>query len=341
MNSYPSIYNLGHRAVRDLLTVPHYVEEKIDGSQFSFGVYHALSPIEELARGDAPLELRVRSKGAEMIVDAPEKMFTKAVESVKERQHLLNIGWTYRAEYLRVPKHNTLAYDRTPTGHLILFDVQTEKSEWLPYETKLTEAARIGLECVPLLFENRAPSVEPTTLERFREIIDTTTSVLGGQKIEGIVIKQRGPDYLYGTDKKELLGKFVSEQFKEAHKSEWKKTSPASGDILVQLGKQYCHPGRWLKAVQHLREAGTLTDSPKDIGALLIEVQKDLGKECKEEIMRALWKWANPHVMRAATRGLPEWYKEQLLKQQFDTDPGPEPSDGRTAETIAAIVAGE
>lgn len=37
-HSYPSIYNLGHRYIADLLTVPVIVEEKIDGSQFSFGL---------------------------------------------------------------------------------------------------------------------------------------------------------------------------------------------------------------------------------------------------------------------------------------------------------------
>jgi ATP-dependent RNA circularization protein (DNA/RNA ligase family) len=36
--SYPSIYALGHRAIRELFDGPVVVEEKIDGSQFSFGV---------------------------------------------------------------------------------------------------------------------------------------------------------------------------------------------------------------------------------------------------------------------------------------------------------------
>ena len=38
LHSYPSIFNLGHRAVAGLLGGPVIVEEKIDGSQFSFGV---------------------------------------------------------------------------------------------------------------------------------------------------------------------------------------------------------------------------------------------------------------------------------------------------------------
>src|SRR5258708_719881 len=255
-HSYPSIYNLGHRAVKDLLTVPHYVEEKIDGSQFSFGLIDQPD-----ANGENyKLELKIRSKGAVMVTDAPEKMFSLAAASVKERQHLLHPGWTYRAEYLRVPGHNTLVYDRVPNGNLIVFDVSTGEEEYLGPEEKATEAERIGLECVPVLATN------VTGLDQLRGIIDNTVSMLGGQKVEGIVVKQLGPDYLYGQDKKALIGKFVSERFKEAHVGAWKEKNPMSGDILIQLGKKYCTEARWMKAIQHMREAGTLTDSPKDIG---------------------------------------------------------------------------
>lgn len=40
-NSYPQIYALGHRYLEDLLKDPVLVEEKIDGSQFSFGRFPA------------------------------------------------------------------------------------------------------------------------------------------------------------------------------------------------------------------------------------------------------------------------------------------------------------
>ena len=36
--SYPKVYNLGHKAITDLLLDPIIVEEKVDGSQFSFGM---------------------------------------------------------------------------------------------------------------------------------------------------------------------------------------------------------------------------------------------------------------------------------------------------------------
>ena len=62
-HTYPKVYAMGHAAIRDLLRDDVVVEEKIDGSQFSFGVF--VNPITELR------ELKVRSKGAGMIADSP------------------------------------------------------------------------------------------------------------------------------------------------------------------------------------------------------------------------------------------------------------------------------
>jgi len=42
LNSYPSIYNLGHHAIATLLDAPVLVEEKVDGSQFSFEAFRDL-----------------------------------------------------------------------------------------------------------------------------------------------------------------------------------------------------------------------------------------------------------------------------------------------------------
>lgn len=297
-HSYPSIYNLGHRAITDLFSVPVNIEEKVDGSQFSFGV-------------DEEGELHVRSKGAVMIVGAPEKMFQCAVDVVKELKPLLRPGWTYRAEYLQKPKHNSLAYDRIPEKHLILFDVNTGEESYLPFMQKFHEAKRLGLECVALL-----GSGQPT-LADLRQVIDNTPSVLGGQKIEGVVIKPQEYN-LFGQDKKVLMGKFVSERFKEIHAGEWKKTNPTRGDIVDSIVEAFKTDARWHKAVQHLREAGKLDNSPKDIGALIKEVQSDIQKECVDEVKERLYKFAMPIILRRVTGGLPEWYKEQLMKLQFE-----------------------
>jgi RNA ligase-like protein len=297
--SYPQIFNLGHRAVRDLLTVEVNVEEKVDGSQFSFcRTYDD--------------ELLVRSKGATMYVDAPEKMFSKIVEYVKSIKDKLVPGWTYRGEYLQKPKHNALCYERIPTNNFILFDINTADQEFAPYSVKHFEASRLGFETVPLLYSGKIDNIEA-----FREFLDNI-SILGGQKIEGVVIKPKEYN-LYGPDKKVLFGKFVSEAFKEVHKASWGESNPKQNDILEILGNNYRNQARWNKAIMHLKEAGKIEDSPKDIGFLIKEIPADIKKECEEEIKEALFKWAWPQVARKSVAGFPEFYKEELLKKQFDT----------------------
>jgi hypothetical protein len=300
-HSYPSIYALGHRAIADLLTGDVLVEEKIDGSQFSFGVTE-----------DG--EIKVRSKGAQLHPDAPEKMFTAAVASVKERAHLLRPGWTYRGEYLAKPKHNSLAYDRIPRGHIIVFDINSAHEEYLPYEEKQAEAERIGLETVALIYRGKVSGIAD-----FRMFLDRE-SVLGGQKIEGVVVKPVGYAK-FGLDKKCLLGKFVSEAFKEVHAREWKASNPGPTDIVDRIAGDLHTTARWDKAVLHLRERGVLEGSPRDIGALIKEVPADIRKEESDYIKDKLFAWAWPQIQRKVTHGLPEWYKDELLKQQFENEP--------------------
>jgi hypothetical protein len=61
-NSYPKVYNMGHAAIADLLLDDVLVEEKVDGSQFSFGVF------EHPEQGRV---LKCRSKWGEINVFAP------------------------------------------------------------------------------------------------------------------------------------------------------------------------------------------------------------------------------------------------------------------------------
>lgn len=300
-HSYPEIFNLGHRAIVELFDDNVTIEEKVDGSQFSFGIIDG--------------QIKVRSKGREFEVNACDDMFKKACATVLELQGLMAHGWTYRAEYLSKPKHNSLAYDRTPNKNLILFDVTIGHEQYLPYEEKMAEAERLGLEIVPLLFRGKVENVE-----QIRVLLDRV-SILGGSKIEGMVIKnyQR-----FTHQKKAMFGKYVTEEFKEIHHKEWKKNNPTQQDIILALAEEYKTPARWNKAIQHLKEGGEITDSPKDIGPLMKEVNADVLKECEQEIKDRLFSRAWPHISRNLTRGLPEWYKQKLMEQQFGTEPNME-----------------
>lgn len=293
-HSYPKIYSLGHRAVQDIFKDPVVVEEKVDGSQFSFG-----------RSGD---DLLIRSKGCVMNIDAPEKMFQAAADTVKCLSAELHDGWTYRGEYLARQKHNALAYDRIPAQHIIIFDINTGNESYLSPLEKRKEAERLGLETVPVLGDG------VFNIGSFRELLNSV-SILGGQRIEGVVVKNYSR---FCADGKAMFGKFVSESFKEIHGASWRETNPVQADIVEQIVDKIRTPARWAKAVQHLRDAGDITDSPRDIGPLIKEVQSDTMDEAKEEIAQFFAKWALPKVQRGLIRGLPEWYKNELLKKSFE-----------------------
>lgn len=297
-HSYPSIFNMGHRALELLFDGPVVVEEKVDGSQFSFGKFDG--------------EIRVRSKGRVFPVDAAEGMFQRAVESVMERADLLTDGWTYRGEYLQKPSHNTLKYERVPNGHIILFDINPAEESYLPPGAKADEAKRIGLEVVPAYFAGDT-SGQPA-LDMLKGFLETD-SVLGGVKVEGVVVKNYAQ---YGPDKKVLMGKHVSEAFKEQHQGAWRVSNPERGDIVQQLIGNFKSEARFRKALQYLKEDGGWTGTPKDIGALIKLVQADIDKECRQQVADALADWAMPQIKRAVGGGLPEWYKALLLESQFE-----------------------
>lgn len=294
-HSYPKVYAIGHGAVAELFLDDIIVEEKVDGSQFSFGIFNG--------------ELKLKSKNNDLIETAPEKMFDLAVETVLSIKDKLVDGWTYRAEYLQKPKHNVLAYDRTPYKNIILFDINTGEETYLSRREKESEAIRLGLEIVPLLFEGKVSS------EVDLEKLLTTTSVLGGQKVEGFVCKNYSR---FDKQKKALMGKFVSENFKEKHKKDWKEENPGQNDIIELLIAMYRTTARWDKAIIHLKEAGQLEGNPTDIGKVVKEVPKDLLSECEDEIKKYLMDWALPKLMRGVNRGLAQYYKERLMKSQFE-----------------------
>ena len=290
IHSYPKIFSLGHPQVSELFNSPCTFEEKIDGSQFSVmyedGIYH------------------FRSKGAE-VFSGEAGMFGLGCQNLQNIK--LREGWVYRGEYLSKPKHNCLTYGRTPKHNFIVFDVETSPNTFLSYQGKLEHCQSIDLEVVPSFL------IENPTLESFSEALKMD-SCLGNVTIEGLVCKNYTR---FGQDGKALMGKYVSEAFKEANKVNWKKGNQTHKDILELLGESYRNETRWQKAIQHLKEAGTLENSPRDIGNLMKEVHQDLETEEIDVIKDKLYKWAKNHIFRKSTAGLPEWYKEQLLKEQF------------------------
>lgn len=289
IESFASPEQLGTRNVRDILTGPVIVQEKIDGSQFSFAL-------------GTDGEVECRSKG--QMIEGNGAQFSLAVATVKALKSELIAGWVYRGEAVTKPRHNVLCYDRIPKGGVILFGVERFTGPMLGADLTL-EAARLGLESVPILFEGM------TDIIALKALLETK-SVLGGCTIEGVVIK-RGA----------MAAKLVSDAFKETAGTLPKIPSAQKADIVEVLTTRYrCIP-RWQKAVQHLRDDGKLTGTPRDIGPLVTEMTADVEKECADEIKQYLYDHFMPQIKRGLPDGLALWYKEQLLAPT-PTDTPPE-----------------
>jgi hypothetical protein len=247
-------------------------------------------------------------------------MFKKAVDTIYWLAPNLTPGWIYRGEYLEKPHHNALRYERIPARHIMLFDITTGAEMYFSPNNKAAIAASLGLECVPCL--HRGPI---HSMSQLLELLGTP-SILGNTTVEGVVVKNYD---VFTAEKKVAMGKLVSEQFKETNKVEWRKANPTQKDIVDRLIETYRTEPRWHKAVQHLRELGSLEGSPRDIGALMREVPEDILKECTEEIKDALFAHFWSQIRRGVTAGLPEWYKLELVKTIFPT---PEESQSQMEE---------
>lgn len=291
ISSYSKILALGHKAIHDILDGEVIVEEKVDGSQFSFTVVGG--------------ELHCRSKGAVVYVVDPDGMFKRGVETAVKLKDKLTPDWVYRGEYLNTPKHNTLAYERTPRDNFILFDVETSPSHFLSRADKEAEAERLGLEVVPCYYQGAGADIGLEKLKSFLE----SESILGGQKVEGVVVKNYAK---FTLDGKLACAKVVSEAFKEIHGVEWKKNNPNKSDVVEMLVAKYGTEPRRNKAIQRLKEAGQLTETPKDIGLLLKSVSTDILEECKAQIAEELFEHFWGDISRGISRPIPLWYKAKL-----------------------------
>ena len=196
----------------------------------------------------------------------------------------------------------------------MLFDVDKGRYDHMSYTEKDTEARRLGLEVVPYLYEG------VLDVEQFGKLLETE-SMLGGPKIEGVVLKPIKPYFvdLFGGEPKPLMLKFVSEAFKEIHKGDWKSRNGSQRDRINIVMAKFGTEQRWEKAVQHMRDDGLLTNSPKDIGSLIREVQTDvLSGPDRTELADAILKIFDREIGKGLIAGLAEWYKAKLVDQTFE-----------------------
>src|SRR5260370_27947012 len=200
LSGYGKVWALGHQQAQDLLDGEVVIQEKVDGSQFSFGNLGG--------------ELHARSKGQAIGYGGNcEGMFAKAMKTADLifRTGTLPEGMVVRGECLDKPRHNTIAYERVPVGNIIIWDIsENDGSEIYLSPTRVEELAKMwGLEIVPTFYTG--PITKPELGKLAKEYMDRV-SILGKAKIEGIVIKNYKRCDAFG---KMLSAKIVSEDFKE------------------------------------------------------------------------------------------------------------------------------
>lgn len=304
-SAFPKIFALGTTYIQDIFSDEVEITEKLDGSQFVFGVING--------------EFVARSKGR-VINGDPDKLFAPVydwAQSVVHTKLMSKPDILFYGETLATPKHNTLKYKRVPYNHFALFGVQLPERWVVGYKDLTGWAGFLDCDVVPLLYQGKIHSVDE--LKSFMN----SESVLGEANIEGVVVKNYNRHVFLDGGRVILpfmAGKYVSEAFKEVHKNSWVGENTTGGKF-TNLCASYKTNARWHKAIQHLRDEGKLTDTPKDIGILIPELLRDITEECKDDIKEHLWNIYNRDIFRYVSAGFPEFYKEYLLnKSTFDAE---------------------
>lgn len=301
LSAFPKIFAIGQRYTEKLFSDEVEITEKLDGSQIAFGLIDG--------------ELRIRSKGAPIYLDNPDKMFGLGVEVIKSIADKLLPNMVYYGEYLKVPRHNVISYGRVPINHIALFAILGhENGVFYDHPFIAAEAERLGLEAVWLMHQGRIHSIEELKINLSK------ISALGKEKIEGFVVKNYHQSLVLGSGVIPILaGKYVSEDFKEVHKKNWKKENTGKGKWEVYKD-QFTAPARWLKAIHRLRDQNELEFSPKDIGKLIKHIQQDLMDEEAAAIRDWLYDNFIGEITRTAIKGFPEWYKNYLLERAMKSE---------------------
>ena len=300
---YPKVLNSGDTRFIGLgnFEGKFYVSEKVDGSQFRFGI-------------DREGNHYFGSKSVTFDDSRPpDTMFSPAVDIAGNL--LSRLGKTvnevvFFAEYLESEKHNSIRYDRIPENHLYLFDVMVDGRFQYPDEV-IRWAGKIGVEPLHLLtVEDTLPDESLVTQ------LNRTVSVLGGPPIEGLVVKNYDTFFTLHGRIRFFSDKFVRKEFKELNDAIWKKERKAGvhsiPDLISALMETVTRENVWNKAIQHLREEGRQELSMRDMKGLTELVEADMEEEFSESIKEVLYLALKGQIRREFQRGLAPYYKSYL-----------------------------
>ncbi len=308
---YPSIekFTSGVDKVCTMATEPEaednykwHVQEKIDGSNFSFKYHRDKEGLRTL-----PHTLQFTC-GSKPLVQTND-MFVKTCTVLNELSPIFNKWYVYHGEAVRCTKHNVAKYMRVPRHYFVCFDIyDNEHKQWLGLDELEAECLRCDIECVKTIYVNCDNSTQPSVI--MKNIIEQINkgniiSQLGG-KPEGIVFKH--PRLYSKGSYSAVKRKMVTAEFKESAHTKQVKINNSADDFLAQLGLCFATGPRFAKANQHLEERGDLCAQPATNRRLIIkELDADFDKEYKAEIMLYLWQELGHIIKNNARIGITEW----------------------------------
>ena len=303
IEKYVKVFRVGDRNVKNVFDGQVTVEEKLDGSQFRIYVKDG-----ELTFGSHRVNFDDEHQ--------PDKMFNKAIISAKEHFKDLHGEYMIYCEFISKPRHNTLSYEKTPRGFLIIFDVlNVEINRFLNYDEKKAFGESVYLDVPQLIYEGEGSNITTDMLE---EWANKTTSMLGLQIVEGVVIKNYSRTHemecFLGFP---LISKFVRSTFTEMNHENWKDKKMG---VMEKLSIKYKTVARWDKSIQRLKEEGKLTGEMSDLQYLIPEVSNDILSEEGEEIKKELLNHFIKNLRKSWTGGFAEYYQKVLMKKALEEE---------------------
>ena len=324
LSAYPKIFSVGAPGIASTLLIGDVeVTEKIDGSAIAFS---------NTSEG-----LFVRSKGSsimekDVLIRTPDKLFSAAfahILNMRDAGRLIPEG-IYYGEVVSSPKHNSLTYGSVPRNNILLYGFKDHNGFTNNWDTLKYVANNIELDAVPLI--HFGPISNPSDIKAMLD----RTSVLGNTKIEGVVIKNYN-QVANSPFSSSCFGKYVSEAFKEINSKNWaEQKNSNSVDAFIE---SFRTEARWEKSLQHLRDDGKLTGTLKDIGTTIVAVNQDIETECKQMIKDKLYDLYIRTILRKATAGFPEYFKNKLLENSVTSTEVSclTPTAGTSTESVSTV----
>ena len=173
--------------------------------------------------------------------------------------------YTFFGEFMRNNHHNTIKYEREPQNNFVLFDVMVD-GEIVPDSPIGCILISQIFECEPVNVLKHSETIPTSAM--CEEIIRNNKSSLGGN-MEGVVIKNYSAVVEHYGNLFPFFFKYVLDEFKEMNRENWKSISSGKGDIMESVKGLFNEDAIFHKVLFHVKDAGGIGGSMKDIPALV------------------------------------------------------------------------